>query len=1094
MAGTILDRLEEYTQKDPLAPILFDETYTKGITYHQLDEMSGRVYAWLKQARIGREDFVLINLPRGVLPIIAMIGVWKAGAAWALVEDTYPADRIRFIREDCGCKTELSAANWQDVMCMEPLAGHVQADPHDAAYAVYTSGTTGNPKGVLHEYGNLERAVLSISGGEPMFSEKDCIATLSPLNFVASIIVILATLDVFGAKNYIASYETIKNTAALAKFFITKKISITFLTPSYVRMLGGKKTPFLRMLFVGSEPANNTYVEGLELVNIYACSESGFAVGVFRIDRSYSTCPVGRPVVDTKIMLLDEDGKEAADGETGEMVFEDPYVRGYINLPEQNKKAFIDGYFHTGDLAKKDEAGNYIILGRRDDMIKINGNRIEPAEIEAAFKAALGLQWAAVRGFEEGGKSFLCAYYKDDVSFDANALRGELGRRLPYYMIPAYFIKIDEVPLKASGKLDRKALPRPDAGSFQSDYAAPETETQKKLCEAFEKALGLGQVGIRDDFYELGGDSLAAISLITECDLPGLSSSEIFLGRTPEKIAELYEKKIAESGGKTADEWNAESIKVAHPLTAEQNYMVNYQLYTPFSTMYNLYTMMKLDKELYDMEQACEVMRQVILAHPALLTTYYWNEDGVLLQKYTPEILEELHVEHLTEFELKYVKDTLVYPFKIIGGRLFRCRIFETEKAGYFFFDVHHSIFDGTSFKVFMDSVEKAFTGQPIAQDYYYLMLRDRENAVHTDFYEESRKYFEDRYDGIEWSEYPFIDHRSRSNEMGEIFAELEIEQPQMQEVENAYRISRNEFFITVAALAISIYNNRQDIKVSWNYNGRESMEYMSSIGLLFRELPVGIRFRPERTIRDVFADVQDQVRKGIEHACYPYVDLHGEVATGETAYLLYQQDLRDTESLEDAGIEVIDVRQNQAASQTILDMEILDGSDGLQLMIDFSASWYNEKSMGKFAHIFAGTAQLIAQHDGQEDLTIKEITRRIHKEVIREAIGERISDERQKLGTIGEKITEAPHKLGNTGAGALDGPDRRLDSDEKIISESLHKYRNVGQKASGALHGLRDGAQKASETLHSRNVIKEKVKEGGTLLKSFSTRIRRKR
>ena len=1053
MSTTILDRLEEYARRDPLAPILFDETYTKGITYHQLDEMSGRVYAWLKQEGIGKEDFVLINLPRGVLPVIAMVGVWKAGAAWALVEDIYPADRIRFIREDCGCKNELNSANWQEVMCLEPLSGHVQADPHDAAFAVYTSGTTGNPKGVLHEYGNLDRAIASIrEDGKALFSEKDSLAMLSPLNFVASVIVILAALNVFRAKNYIASYETIKNTAALARLFITKKISITFLTPSYVRMLGNKKTPFLRMLFVGSEPANNVYVEGLELVNIYACSESGFAVGFFRIDKSYSTCPVGRPQVDTKIMLLREDGKEAEDGEIGEMCFEDPYVRGYINLPEQTEESFVDGYFHTGDLAKKDDSGNYIILGRRDDMVKINGNRIEPAE---------------------GGKNFLCAYYKEDVDFDADAVRAELGRRLPYYMIPSYFLKIEEIPLKPNGKLDRKALPRPEAGSFHSDYTAPETETQKILCEAFGKALGLEQIGIHDDFYELGGDSLAAISLITECELTGLTSSEVFQGRTPEKIAELYEKKLEESGGKTAEQRNAESIAAAHPLTAEQNYMVNYQLYTPFSTMYNLFTMMKLDKELYDMEQACRVMKEVIMAHPALLTTYYWNEDGVLMQKYSPEIFEELHVEHLTEFELKYVKDTLVYPFKIIGGRLFRCRIFETEKAGYFFFDVHHSLFDGTSFKVFMGSIEKAFMGQPLDQDYYYMMLQDRENVAHTAFYEESRRYFEERYDGIDWSEYPFIDHRSRSNEMGEIFAELEIDQSQMQEVEKSYRISRNEFFITIAALAISIYNRRNDIKISWNYSGRESMEYMTTVGLLFRELPVGIRFRPERTIRDVFSDVQDQVRKGIEHCCYPYVDIHGEVATGESAYLLYQQDLRDTDSLEEAGLEVVDVRQNQAASQTILDMEVLDGSDGLQLMIDFSASWYDEKSMERFAWIFAGTAQLIARHDGQTDLTIKEITHSIQMEVMKEvmkaALEEQISEERKKLGIIGGTIPEGRHGHSDDSEQTSDGPDTRRDAGGNIISETLLILPGAG-------------------------LVKETVRGGENLLRNFSARIRRKR
>ena len=225
-------------------------------------------------------------------------------------------------------------------------------------------------------------------------------------------------------------------------------------------------------------------------------------------------------------------------------------------------------------------------------------------------------------------------------------------------------------------------------------------------------------------------------------------------------------------------------------------------------------------------------------------------------------------------------------------------------------------------------------------------------------------------------------------------------------------------------------------------------------------------------------------MRKGIEHSCYPYVDIHGEVATGESAYLLYQQDLRDTESLEDAGIEVVDVGQNQAASQTILDMEVLDGADGLQLMIDFSASWYNEKSIEKFSRIFAGTAQLIAQHNGQEDLTIKEIMHRIHKEVIKEvfkeAIGERISDERQKLGTIGEKISEGTHRLGNAGEKISDGPDRRRDFDEKVISESLHRRTEAVKRTTGSLPGS--------------GLLRETVREGGTLLRSFSAKIRKKR
>ncbi len=971
----ILQMLEKYTAENPNASVLFDEAHTKGITYAQLNDLSGRVYAYLSENGVGREDFVLINLPRGIMPIIAMIGVWKAGAAWALVEDTYAPERIDYIRNDCGCKTELSAANWEEIMSGASKSGFVDADDHDAAYAIYTSGTTGNPKGVLHEYGNLKRAVDSISvNGENPFNGKDRLALLAPMNFVASVIVILKALSICGGKTFVVSYATIKNPMALKKFFLEKRITITFLTPSYVRMLGNQTGPFLRMLFVGSEPANNVYNKNLDLINIYAASESGFAVGVFKIDRSYETCPIGKPEIDCKITLLTEEGKEAPDGEIGELCFDNPFVRGYINLPEETEKAFRNGVYHTGDLARMDENGNYVLLGRSGDMIKINGNRIEPAEIEASVKQVLGIDWAAARGFEENGKSYLCAYYTADVAVDPDVMRTELAKRLPYYMIPAYYIKIDSVPLKANGKMDRKALPKPDASNFQTDYAAPENEIQQKLCDAMAKVLKLERFGINDDFYELGGDSLGSIKVITESELPGLNASEIFRGRTPKKIAALYEESHANDDGEAPELKNARAMKVAHPLTAEQLYMVDYQLYTPKSTMYNLFTMMKLDKELFDMQKMADAMHTAIRNHSALLTTFDFNDDGEIVQHYTPEVLQDIHVEKLSEFEFNNIKDHLVQPFKIIGGCLHRCRVFETEKSGYIFFDVHHTLFDGTSLKVFMQNVGKAYMGMQPDPDLYYLILQNREDEAKTAFYEESKQYFEERFAGVEWSCYPKTDHESRENEMGELFAPIGIEQPQMKAMERRYRISRNEFFIAVAALAMSIYNKKNDIKLSWIYNGREDMLAMNSVGLLFRDLPVGVRLKEETTLRELFADVHEQVQKGIEHSCYPYVDIHNQAGGSEAAYLLYQQDIRDMGGFEGMDVETIDIRQNQAASQTMLDMEILDGADGLVLMIDYTASLYDDESMETFKDIFVRVAQGLVTYDSQTDITISEL------------------------------------------------------------------------------------------------------------------------
>ena len=134
----IIELVEQYTKEKPTAPILFDEAHSKGVTYGQLDDVSGKIYRWLKDQGIGTEDFVLIDLPRGVQPIAAMVGVWKAGAAWVLVEDTYAPDRIRFISEDCGCKVEINSEIWGEIMKLEPLYGHEETNPNDAAFAVYT--------------------------------------------------------------------------------------------------------------------------------------------------------------------------------------------------------------------------------------------------------------------------------------------------------------------------------------------------------------------------------------------------------------------------------------------------------------------------------------------------------------------------------------------------------------------------------------------------------------------------------------------------------------------------------------------------------------------------------------------------------------------------------------------------------------------------------------------------------------------------------------------------------------------------------------------------------------------------------------------
>ena len=201
---SLIEQIEFKAQHTPQSVVLADEVITNGIICKELDLLSGRVYAYLKKIGIGKEDFVLINMARGIMPVVAIIGVLKAGAAFTIVEEGYAPERIEYVRNDCGCKTEINRNTWEEILKCEPLPGHEQTDDHDAAFAVYTSGTTGNPKGVLHEYGNIKRCIESVYYNKmPIVSENDRIALLAPMNFVAADMLIFIVLYSIDSKLYI---------------------------------------------------------------------------------------------------------------------------------------------------------------------------------------------------------------------------------------------------------------------------------------------------------------------------------------------------------------------------------------------------------------------------------------------------------------------------------------------------------------------------------------------------------------------------------------------------------------------------------------------------------------------------------------------------------------------------------------------------------------------------------------------------------------------------------------------------------------------------------------------------------------------------
>ena len=346
----------------------------------------------------------------------------------------------------------------------------------------------------------------------------------------------------FGNSIYILSYAIIKDVTAFNKLIAEENISESFMSPSLLKVY--KNIPAnLRLIYTGSDKVSDIYFPNVILKNGYGMSETGFFVSCFTVDKPYRRTPIGKNNFGLEILILNENGKKLLNGEQGEICFENKHFRGYINLPEQTEKVLRDRIFHTGDFGYKDENGNLIISGRKDDMIKIHGNRIEPTEIEIAAKEILGVNNIIAKGFSVEGSAFVAIYgLTSEIGgrFDEKnipSLREKLSKRLPEYMIPTYYLTLEKFPLNANGKVTRKLFPAPEIKNQVSEYLPPVTETEKIICEKMSAVLGINKIGRNVDFYQMGGDSLKTILFVTECNDFAIQRSDVYKYRTPEKIA-----------------------------------------------------------------------------------------------------------------------------------------------------------------------------------------------------------------------------------------------------------------------------------------------------------------------------------------------------------------------------------------------------------------------------------------------------------------------------------------------------------------------------------------------------------------------------
>ncbi|OME89853.1 hypothetical protein BK124_30605, partial [Paenibacillus amylolyticus] len=718
------------------------------LTYRELNARANAVGAALLEKGVSPDQIVALIATRSLDMIIGIYGILKAGAAYLPIDPEQPLERIRYIIEDSGTshivfeentkKTAAALEEQQGVQILnvaevqEEIEENPQpsARPEHLAYVIYTSGTTGQPKGVLVENRNLVNLV-SWQRATGDLHEDSVMLQKSTYIFDAAVWEIFSIL-LAGGKLALATESENRDPKELLELIAKTQVTHALIVPSSFRMILeyaelhqlAEQLMSLQKIYLGAEPltpdliSKYTQLTGSgtdRLVNLYGPTEATVCATYMKLEEGYGgNVPIGRPLWNTQIYILQDDWL-CGYGIPGELCIGGAGVaRGYLNRTDLTNEKFVSNpyvpggrIYRTGDLARWKTDGTIEYLGRIGDQVKIRGYRVEPGEIETHLRNIESVQDAVVVVKTDNTRSdYLCAYVVGEGELDGERIRENLRSILPSYMVPSYVVQLEALPLTRNGKLDKKALPEPDRTSTQT-YTAPQNALEEVIATVFREVLGLEQVGIDDDFYTLGGDSIKAIRILSKMREQGydLGVRTIMQGRTIRGMSSAVTVSVASTAeqGEVTGQVNPTPIQcqfwsesLGEPHHFNQSFLLE-------------------SMELIH-ETALRQALDAITAHHDMLRAVY-RESVQIIRPIASGAAYEMTVmdyRSFTDLEEAWTAmhqqaDQMQRSLDLVNGPLIRVGLFHTNERDYVLLIVHHLLIDGVSWRILLEDLQQAY-------------------------------------------------------------------------------------------------------------------------------------------------------------------------------------------------------------------------------------------------------------------------------------------------------------------------------------------------------------------------------------------------
>lgn len=912
-AKTLHGLFEEQVEKTPdLIALVYRG---EDMTYREVDERASRLATVLKErgAESGQVVGLLTNISHEL--VIGILAVLKTGAAYMPLNPEDPAERITYMLDDSSAEIVLFEPALREKLYTQAILvelkdyGNYQEGeenfvaPEDLAYVIYTSGSTGQPKGVMIEHRNIVNQLVGLKNKYKFLLDTNHIL-LAPPTFDPSVQQIFWPL-ILGGKLHLVDKGIKSNPLELFRYIVTEKIDVVNTVPSLMNLMIDYADVYpnthFKMIILAGEVFSKTLHQRIrenfkveKLINIYGPTEATINTTLYECKESEEglSIPIGQPLMNYNVWILDETKKMLPVGVTGEMYISGPgLARGYINKLEHTIEKFIpcpfsDGkrMYRTGDKARWLPDGNIEFIGREDYQVKINGIRIELDEIVERLTTHPSIKDAVVLDCDG---SYLCAFVITDVQVEVLNLKDYLIKSVPTFMVPSIYIKIDAIPLTANGKVDRKALMKLKEDSrTKVQYVVPEDDIERGLLDIWKKILGVDDIGVLDNFYELGGNSLKTITMIAEIHKRfqvQLEVQGIFTISTIRGIKGLIS---------ATDKMDFQSIQPVgeqeyYDMTPSQKRMwVMDQLKEEESHNIFISQLLSGKLQLHYFEKA---LHTLVERHESFRTTFL-EVDGKIRQK----IHKHINVP-LNYFDFRMYSDAesraremaekeSAIGFNLVNGPLIKVKIIRIKDEKYvFLLTLHHIISDTWSMGIVFNELLTLYTGFSAGKENPLpkMRLQYKDYAYWLDNYLAGEKLIKDE---VYWlnqlggdlaeidlpSDRPRKEVRSTNAEIISFILEDDMVE-KIDRISQKYNLTLFMTLFSAYSVFIYKYTDEQDIIINCLTAGRNHKDLENIVGFFVNTLPIRIKINPSETFKELLIRVKNIMTGAYEHQLYSF-------------------------------------------------------------------------------------------------------------------------------------------------------------------------------------------------------------------------------